>query len=188
MPPSHPASPHPSFLINFTMMSHIPATMSLISITKQRYAAAAGGGLHALQFLCAGAFVQATPAGVRALGVGPFMSMLMGITFVATLLSCGIAAASIRAAAGAAGAADPEAGKGPAATASRAASVELSSTMRGPKSAAAAAAAVAAAAAAGTLDPAAALEGAGSAGSGFARRLSLDAALEGIGSCMQGSY
>jgi hypothetical protein len=36
----------------------MPATMSLISIHKQRYAAAAGGGLHALQFIAAGVLVQ----------------------------------------------------------------------------------------------------------------------------------
>lgn len=40
------------------MTSHMPASMSLISIYKQRYAAAAGGGLHALQFCMAGVYVQ----------------------------------------------------------------------------------------------------------------------------------
>ena len=51
------------FFINWSMTSHMPASMSLISIYKQRYAAAAGGGLHALQFLMAGVYVQVRGGG-----------------------------------------------------------------------------------------------------------------------------
>ncbi|KIZ03910.1 Bicyclomycin resistance protein [Monoraphidium neglectum] len=86
------------FFINFSMTSHMPATMSLISIHKQRYAAAAGGGLHALQFIAAGVLVQATPTGTAAMGVGPWMSMLVGVAIAVTIISGVIVVTSIRAA------------------------------------------------------------------------------------------
>ena len=78
------------------MTLHLPATTSLISITKQRNAAAAGGGLHTLQFVIAGAYVQATPAGVHSrLGVGGFMTLLAGLVVLAAL-GAGLAQARAR--------------------------------------------------------------------------------------------
>ncbi|GBF93358.1 MFS multidrug resistance [Raphidocelis subcapitata] len=157
------------FFINFAMTSHMPATMSLISIHKQRYAAAAGGGLHALQFLVAGAFVQATPVGVASLGVGPYMSLCAGLALAATLASIAAVAAALRAARRAAGApgaalAAAEAGDGGAAGAGAGAGA-------GP-----AAAAAAAASPPHSPRPGAPLGGPALSG----RRSSLDAALEGI--------
>lgn len=95
----HPALPLlGAFLINFSMTLQMPATTSMISILKQKNAGAACGALHALQFFVAGAFVQATPAGVHSrLGVGGFMTLLVGIVVLAAAVAAAMIVRSLRA-------------------------------------------------------------------------------------------
>jgi hypothetical protein len=62
LPPSPYPSPLPpplaaTFLLGAGLAFIMPATFSLVSITKQRAAAAASGGVSSLMFLSAGLFV-----------------------------------------------------------------------------------------------------------------------------------
>ncbi|GBF93552.1 hypothetical protein Rsub_06272 [Raphidocelis subcapitata] len=88
------------------MGAYAPATSSLVSITHQQNAAAAGGALFASMFVMGGVFTQVTPIGLATLGVGPFVSIMAALT--ATTLSFALARsiAVVRRAAAAAAAAE----------------------------------------------------------------------------------
>jgi hypothetical protein len=78
------------------MMSSSPATMSLITIRKQKHAGAASGGFLVLQFALGAVFVICTPRGVARLGLGPFMTVVFACGLLAALVAAWSIAVDMR--------------------------------------------------------------------------------------------
>ena len=68
-----------SFFMGASICAFFPGVMSYVSILKQQAAAAAGGALQAMMFICGGVFIQVTPAATARLGLGGWVTLLVGI-------------------------------------------------------------------------------------------------------------
>ncbi|GBF98177.1 hypothetical protein Rsub_10677 [Raphidocelis subcapitata] len=90
----------------------MPATFALVSIVKQRNAAAASGAINSLMFLLSGLFVLVTPTGMATMGLGPYVSLLSSIAFAALLIANVSTVVAVRRTAAEAAAAGPDAEAG----------------------------------------------------------------------------
>jgi len=104
-----------SFFMGAAICAFFPGLMSYVSILKQQTAAAAGAAVQAVLFISGGVFIQVTPPAVAVMGLGYWISLLVGVCFLGTLGSTYAAVRQIKAgaaeqlpvAAGAMGGLDP---------------------------------------------------------------------------------
>ncbi|KAI8466824.1 MAG: major facilitator superfamily domain-containing protein [Monoraphidium minutum] len=85
---THLAGPLVSaFFMGASICATFPGVMSYISIVKQHAAAAAGGAVQAVMFICGGVFIQITPMATAVMGLGPWVSLLVTFCFLSTCAS-----------------------------------------------------------------------------------------------------
>jgi hypothetical protein len=76
-----------SFFMGASICAFFPGCMSYVSILKQHAAAAAGGALQSMMFISGGLFIQITPLGIASMGLGPWISLLVGVCLFAATVS-----------------------------------------------------------------------------------------------------
>ncbi|KIY97522.1 hypothetical protein MNEG_10439 [Monoraphidium neglectum] len=76
-----------SFFMGASICAFFPGVMSYVSILKQQNAAAAGGAVQAIMFICGGIFIQITPPAIAGIGLGGWVTVLVAIIFTAALVS-----------------------------------------------------------------------------------------------------
>lgn len=86
-----------SFFMGAAICAFFPGVLSYVSILKQHAAAAAGGAVQAMMFICGGVFTQITPPAIAALGIGGWVSLLVGVCVATTLLSAALTSQALKA-------------------------------------------------------------------------------------------
>ncbi|GBF94820.1 MFS general substrate transporter [Raphidocelis subcapitata] len=76
-----------SFFMGASICTFFPGVMSYVSILKQHAAAAAGGAVQAMMFICGGVFIQITPPAMAALGLGTWLTLLTGVVLFTSAIS-----------------------------------------------------------------------------------------------------
>ncbi|GBF97583.1 hypothetical protein Rsub_10719 [Raphidocelis subcapitata] len=86
-----------SFFMGGAICAFFPGLMSYVSIIKQQTAAVAGAAVQAVLFISGGVFIQVTPPAVAAIGLGWWITILVGVCLLATVGSTCAAVGALRA-------------------------------------------------------------------------------------------
>ncbi len=86
-----------SFFMGAAICAFFPGLMSYVSILKQQTAAAAGAAVQAVLFISGGMFIQLTPPAMAVMGLGGWITMLVGVCFLGTLASAYTAISALKA-------------------------------------------------------------------------------------------
>jgi hypothetical protein len=76
------------FLVTLATCSYLPGIFSYMTAVKQQTAGAAAAGLYALLFLASGVLMLVAASVIRAVGMGPFSTILAGLNIIVAGIAC----------------------------------------------------------------------------------------------------